>query len=233
MTGAKNNVYVIIVAGGSGKRFGGDLPKQFLPVGEKPVIIHTIEAFYNALPEAKVLVAINEEWKNYWLDLVNKYFHALKPETVSGGKERFFSVKNALDKIPDVRNGDIVLVHDAVRPVVSVTLINRVIEGSVHNGSAVPYVPVEQTLRKIVGDNMDTEIVDRNKYIQIQTPQGFSLPLLKEAYKQAFDSNFTDDASVFEAAGYRLHFVTGDRMNIKITYPDDIVTVRKMLSDNC
>ncbi len=233
MTGKKNNVYAIIVAGGTGKRFGGDLPKQFRPVKEKPVIVCTIEAFYRAIPNIKIFVSINDKWKNYWLDLAAKYFPSFQLNTVSGGKERFFSVKNALAHIPDNPTNDVILIHDAVRPIISPTLINNITNEAINNTSAIPYVPVEQTLRRVLSDDMDTEVVNRNEYIQIQTPQGFNLSLLKKAYEQEFNSSFTDDASVFEAAGFNLHFVPGEKMNIKITYPDDIVIVRKILSNNC
>ena len=215
-------VFVIIVAGGVGKRLGGELPKQFITIKDKPIIVHTIDIFYNNLSNIEIIVSINKDWKEYWLNIKRKFISE-KLKTVEGGSERFFSVKNALNNITSYSENDIVIVHDAVRPIVSKNLLSRLLKKTLDSDSAIPYIPVEQTMRKIVDTNvMKTQPTDRNKYILIQTPQVFKVAKLKEAYKQSYSNKFTDDAAVFETKGFKLHYVKGERTNMKITYQDDL-----------
>jgi len=223
-----SKIYVILVAGGAGRRLGGMLPKQFIIINGKPVIIHTLDKFKSVLPNAQIIVSINEEWKGFWTDMLNN-FNVVGVETVLGGQERFHSVKNALDAISEVYDNDIVLVHDAVRPVISTDLINNVVDSAAKYGTAIPYLPVEQSMRKLIEGFDKTVVVDRNEYIQIQTPQGFLLRKLKAAYESRYKVEFTDDASVFEKAGNSLHFIKGERTNIKITYPEDVLLAKKIL----
>ncbi len=204
--------YVIIAAGGSGKRMNADIPKQFLVIADKPIIVHTIEKFAKALPKAQFIISIHPDWNNKWQSIRETFLTQINIITVNGGAERFHSVKNALNKIPD---DGIICIHDAARPLVNEELIKRCVQECEINGTAIPSISVQESLRFITyGNNV---AVNRNDYRLIQTPQCFKSTILQQAYQQEFDSQFTDDASVVESAGFNVHLTEGDRMNIKIT----------------
>ena len=210
--------YLIIVAGGSGKRMGTDLPKQFLELNGKPILLHTIERFHDFNNQLNIIVVMNEEYIDYWGDLCRTIGLSIPHQIVKGGKERFFSVLHGLNKIPDSEG--IVGVHDAVRPLVSKNTFVTCYESARINGTAVPVLPVNDSLR-FVADGKN-EIVDRSKFRLVQTPQCFEISLLKKAFQQGYNPSFTDDASVVESLGVAINLVEGNRENIKITTQEDL-----------
>jgi len=206
---------IIIVAGGKGKRMLSEIPKQFLLLKGKPILIHTIEKFiafsadiFLVLPKSDILI---------WKELVKKHNFNNKVTIIEGGKERFFSVRNALDKCS---NEGIILIHDGVRPLVSDITISNVIKTTTELNSAVPVLDIYESLRGI--EDHKSFSVDRSKYKLVQTPQGFSANLIKNCYSRDYDAKFTDDASVFEDSGYAINLVKGNKENIKMTTPEDI-----------
>lgn len=201
-------------------------PKQFLPLKGKAVLQHTIEAFHKLDPTFKYLVVLPEQHIDYW-----KSHCAIKKFNVShtvipGGDERFYSVRNALQQVPD---NSLVLIHDGVRPLVSKATIKRVLDTTIKQGNAIPVMPVVESLRK--KERQETVAADRKNYFTVQTPQGFSGALIKKAYTQEFDPTFTDDATVVEKTGAHIHLVEGNRENIKITDPFDLALAEFLMKD--
>ncbi len=210
--------YAIIVAGGSGQRMGLDVPKQFLPLGQKPVLMHTLEAFYRFDNEIIVLLVLPKSHLALWKKLVTDYHFPFNPLLVEGGDKRFFSVKNALNTI----HGDgVVIVHDGVRPLVSMELVKTVFEAAETMEAVVPVLPLTSSIRERLDDGT-TKQADRNRFVTVQTPQGFRVQVLKKAYRQPFSEAFTDDASVVEKSGVEIRFIQGERQNIKITTQTDL-----------
>ena len=212
--------YAILVAGGKGLRMGGDIPKQFLPVGGKPVLMRTIEVFRQAYPDIHIILVLPASQQEYWLQLCREYAFGVPFQIADGGETRFHSVSNGLKLVPDDAEG-IVGVHDGVRPFVSVETVHRCYEEAVEGGAVVPVVPVVETVRQLREDGTSVT-VPRDAYKLVQTPQTFRVSLLKEAYRQPYIPACTDDASVVEALGKPVHLVEGNRENIKITTPADI-----------
>ena len=212
--------YAVIVAGGKGLRMGGDVPKQFLPIGGKPVLMHTIEAFRRALDDVEIVLVLPAEQHDYWQKLCKDYkFHS--PELIGkGGETRFHSVKNGLSLLPNDLEA-VVGVHDGVRPFVSKETIRRCFAAAAEGKAVVPVVAVVETVRQILPDGKSVTR-PRDEYRLVQTPQTFPLALLKEAYRQPFSEAFTDDASVVEALGEHITMIEGNRENIKITTPSDL-----------
>jgi len=212
--------FAIIVAGGKGLRMGGDVPKQFLPIGGKPVLMHTIEAFREVLDDVQIVLVLPAEQHDYWQKLCKDY-NFRSPELIAtGGETRFHSVKNGLALLPEDDEA-VVGVHDGVRPFVSRDTIQRCFGTAAEGKAVVPVVPVVETLRQILPDG--TSITrPRNEFRLVQTPQTFPLVLLKQAYKQPYSESFTDDASVVEAMGKGITMVEGNRENIKLTTPADL-----------
>ena len=210
--------YVIIVAGGKGLRMGGAVPKQFVPVGGKPVLMRTMEAFRSFSPAMTQILVLPHEQRGYWSELCDEYGFSLPHSLADGGETRFHSVRAGLELI-DGEEG-VVGVHDGVRPFVSPSVIANCYEAAESKGAVVPVVDVVETIRHICGE--DSETVPRDNYKLVQTPQVFTLGLLKRAYRQPYDSAFTDDASVVEALGVKIHLVPGNRENIKLTTPFDL-----------
>ena len=206
---------IIIVAGGSGKRMKSDIPKQFLLLAGKPILMHTIEQFSSF--SSDIFLVLPENDISIWENLVKKHQFKTVVKIVKGGEERFFSVQNA---IKECSNNGIILIHDGVRPLVSKTTIQNVIDKTIEDSSAIPVIDIHESMRLIA--RQESMPVDRNKYKLVQTPQGFNAELIKESYHQEFDIKFTDDASVFEAAGYSVALVEGNKENIKITTPEDL-----------
>ena len=212
--------YAVIVAGGKGLRMGGDVPKQFLTIGGKPVLMHTIEAFRRALDDVVIVLVLPAEQHDYWQKLCKDYkFHS--PELIAkGGETRFHSVKNGLALLPNDIEA-VVGVHDGVRPFVSKETIRRCFAAAAEGKAVVPVVAVVETVRQILPDGKSVTR-PRDEYRLVQTPQTFPLALLKEAYQQPFSDAFTDDASVVEALGKDIVMIEGNRENIKITTPSDL-----------
>lgn len=207
---------VLIVAGGKGLRMGSDLPKQFLPIGGKPVLMHTIEAFHHFDRTMKIILVLPQEQQTYWQELCAKHSFVIEHTVVDGGETRFHSVKNGLACV----NSGLVGVHDGVRPFVSPEVIKRCYELAAIKKAVIPVIDVVETVRHITETGSET--VSRNDYKLVQTPQVFDAELLKQVYAQEYTPFFTDDASVVEAMGIPVCLVEGNRENIKITTPFDL-----------
>ena len=214
---------LIIVAGGKGLRMGGEVPKQFLPVNGKPVLMLTIETFHRFDPEMKIILVLPKEQQPYWNDLCTEYQFRIPYLLADGGETRFHSVKNGLALADD---DGLIGVHDGVRPFVSQEVIARCFDAANINKAAIPVIDVVETIRKINGEQSET--VDRNNYKLVQTPQVFTTALLKMAYGQEYTPLFTDDASVVEAMGVKVELVEGNRENIKITTPFDMIIAKAL-----
>ena len=209
---------VIIVAGGGGKRMGGSLPKQFMVLGDRPILAHTINRFHTALPTAQLIVVLPEEHIPFWENLRAR-FEVARHQVVAGGAERFHSVKNGLQAVG--YEVELVAVQDGVRPLISRELILRTAEAADTYGAAVPVVEAVDSYRQVEGES--SHIIDRAPLRIVQTPQFFRRALLDEAYARPFETYFTDDASVVEALGEPIHLVAGERANLKITTAEDLI----------
>ncbi len=235
------NDYVIIVAGGKGLRMGGDLPKQFLPIGGRPVLMHTLQRFRNYSEELRIILVLPHDQQSYWHELCRQYDFHVEHVVADGGETRFHSVQNGLNLIPDDAAG-VVGVHDGVRPFVDIEVIARCYDAARLSGAVIPVVPVVETLRQL-SDISDAPVtsktVPRSDYRLVQTPQTFDIQLLKAASRHAIDlsggstaviaKTFTDDASVIEAFGHAITLVEGNRENIKLTTPFDLVVAEALL----
>ena len=216
--GSRKGLAVIIVAGGKGLRMGGNIPKQFIVVDGKPILMHTIERFHNFDSTIQLVVVLPKDQHDYWNGLCQQYGFDIPITIADGGKERFHSVKNGLACAHP--RCSLIGVHDGVRPYVAVDVIQRCYEAAAANGAAIPVVDVFETLRHITPDGSHT--VPRQDYKLVQTPQVFQADLLRRAYEQPFTPSFTDDASVVEALGHTITLVEGNRENIKITTKEDL-----------
>jgi len=214
----------LIVAGGSGKRFGSETPKQLVKICGKPMIIHTLEAFQKALPDIEFVVVINPRIQNL-LDEIFSEFPFPNCIIAEAGPERFYSVRNGLAKITD--GNSLVAIHDAVRPLVASAVIQQAFRDAKYFGNAVPVINISDSLR--IKDGSLNQPVDRRVLFRVQTPQCFRTSLIKKAYSQNYDEKFTDDAIVLESAGERIHLIEGNIENIKITYPFDLVVAEAFL----
>jgi len=211
---------VIIVAGGKGLRMGGDLPKQFLPIQGKPVLMHTLEAFYKWDSVADLLLVLPEEHESYWKMLCKELNFIVRHRIVYGGETRFHSVRNGLHEIEEDKEDRLIAVHDGVRPFVSNDIISSCFAVAEAFGAAIPVVPMIESVREVnEGENRP---FDRNRLCIVQTPQVFRADILYKAYEQPYDERFTDDASLVEASGHKIRLVDGNRENIKITTPMDL-----------
>lgn len=211
--------YLVVVAGGKGLRMGGSVPKQFLPVKGKPVLMCTLETFHSCDDGIELIVVLPEEQQSYWRQLCVEYGFTVPHRVVSGGETRFHSVKNGLSLIPD--SDGVVGVHDGVRPFVSAEVIAECYRQAVEREAVVPVVGVVETVRHLLPGGR-SETVPRDDYKLVQTPQVFTVSLLKRAYSQDYVPEFTDDASVVEALGHPVCLIPGNRENIKLTTPFDL-----------
>ena len=209
--------YIIIVAGGKGLRMGGDIPKQFLPVCGKPVLMRTLEAFHAYDASMRLILVLPVSQQAYWKQLCEEYQFDLVHEIANGGETRFHSVKNGLAL---VKEDGLVGVHDGVRPFVSQEVISRCYEEAVSLKAVIPVIGVVETVRHLTEEGSET--VPRDQYKLVQTPQVFDVTLLHRAYQQEYTDLFTDDASVVEALGENVYLVEGNRENIKLTTPFDL-----------
>ena len=216
---SNRSLYGLIVAGGSGQRMKSEVPKQFLTIADKPVMVHTISAFYAALPDIQLIVVLPEAHIELWGKLQRQYFPDKNILIAKGGNERFDSVKSGLQLIPDDKG--LVAIHDSVRPCIDPIIIRQTFSVASEKGNAIVCVPLKDSIREKIG-NETTQNKARDNYLLVQTPQVFEVGTLKDAYQQCFNKSFTDDASVFEQAGHQIHLVEGRYSNIKITTPEDL-----------
>jgi len=208
--------YVIIVAGGKGLRMGSDIPKQFLPIGGKPVLMRTLERFREYSPTLQIILVLPKAQQDYWQQLCKDYDFKVGYLLADGGETRFHSVQHGLALIPDDAEG-VVGVHDGVRPFPDIDVISNCYENARTAKAVIPVIPVVETLRHI-----EDGTKPRGDYRLVQTPQTFDIQLLKAANRQPYNENFTDDASVVESYGHTITLVDGNRENIKITTPYDL-----------
>lgn len=211
--------YIIIVAGGKGLRMGSDIPKQFLPIGGKPVLMRTLERFREYSGDLQIILVLPEAQQDYWHELCKQYHFDVEYTLANGGQTRFHSVQNGLAKIPDDAQG-VVGVHDGVRPFPSIEVIRNCYDTAREKKAVIPVIPVVETVRHIKDNASIT--VPRDEYRLVQTPQTFDIQLLKAANRQPYNDGFTDDASVVESFGHDITLVEGNRENIKITTPYDL-----------
>jgi 2-C-methyl-D-erythritol 4-phosphate cytidylyltransferase len=218
------NKIAIIVAGGKGERMNADVPKQFLEINGKPILMHTLEAFMNFDASLQLILVLPAAQIDFWETLCEAHDFSIPHQIVAGGQTRFHSVKNGLDvvKIPSL-----VAIHDGVRPLVSKDTIARCFDTAEKFGAAIPTMDSIESIRFV--DANGSKSVDRTAYKMVQTPQVFDAELLKKAYEQEFSVLFTDDASVVEAMGVKVHLVEGNRENIKITTGFDLIVAERLL----
>jgi 2-C-methyl-D-erythritol 4-phosphate cytidylyltransferase len=217
-------LYVVIVAGGSGKRMGAEVPKQFLELAGRPVLMHTIERFKAFDDAIEIITVLPENQLRHWIEIQEKYSFSIPHTLVKGGSARFFSVKHGLDF---VSAPGLVAIHDGVRPFVSIDTIQRCFETAGKLGNAVPSISPTETLR-IINDNGNTPL-NLLQVRLIQTPQVFNAELIKKAYLQEYSPEFTDDATVLEKTGEKINLIEGNRENIKITNPEDLLISNALL----
>ncbi|MDD2601842.1 MAG: 2-C-methyl-D-erythritol 4-phosphate cytidylyltransferase [Prevotella sp.] len=211
--------YVIIVAGGKGLRMGSELPKQFMPIGGKPVLMYTIEQFLKYSPDINIIVVLPRNQQEFWNKLCEEHNFNIPHTIADGGESRFESSKNGLSLIPDNEQG-VVAFHDGVRPFVSIDVIERCFDAARDDYAAIPVMPVTDTLRYV--DRGHGHNVERNNFRSVQTPQVFDISLAKQAFDQPYRPSFTDDATVIESLGCQVSMVEGNRENIKLTTPFDL-----------
>ena len=225
--------YIIVVAGGKGLRMGSDIPKQFLPIGGKPVLMRTLERFREYSDDLQIILVLPEAQQEYWQELCKKYDFKVEYLLANGGQTRFHSVQNGLALMPDDAEG-VVGVHDGVRPFPSIEVIRNCYETARTAKAVIPVIPVVETLRHISLTShplpLTSKTVPRDEYRLVQTPQTFDIQLLKAANRQPYNDGFTDDASVVESYGHKITLVEGNRENIKITTPYDITVAEAIIN---
>ena len=223
---------VIIVAGGSGTRCGGPMPKQFRLLGGRPVLARTIDLFASALRGAEIVVVLPAPYIDFWHDFSAR-FDVAAHTVVAGGEERFYSVKRGLEALRS--EPELIAVHDAVRPFATPQLIRRVADAAAESGAAIPVVVPVDSFREVDSNRADISegesyVLDRSVLRIVQTPQIFRADRLTEAYRTDYDAHFTDDATVVEAAGHRIRLVEGEAANLKITTADDLTLAEALLT---
>ncbi|MEZ5083917.1 MAG: 2-C-methyl-D-erythritol 4-phosphate cytidylyltransferase [Bacteroidales bacterium] len=209
--------YVIIVAGGRGKRMYSQNPKQFMQIAGRPVLMHTIEKFSNYPEDFQIIVVLPAPYIDFWASLCRRFDFTVSHKIIEGGDSRFYSVKNGLQFI---NNNSLVGIHDGVRPLVSNTTIHNAFHVASSKGNAIPVVKISESIRQV--DEENSSPVNRQHYRLIQTPQCFRSELILRAYDQEFQKSFSDDATVVEALGQKINLVEGNYENIKITRPVDL-----------
>lgn len=218
--------YAIIVAGGKGLRFGGFMPKQFLSLCGKPVLMHTINRFVGCSDE--IIVVLPSAQIDDWQLMCKEHEFIAKHTVVVGGDTRFRSVKNALDTINPHPN-DLIAIHDGVRPLIDKEIIEIAYRTAEENGCAIPAVEVTDTTRQLYDDGISSKALLRSSLRAVQTPQTFRADILKSAYDVPFSESFTDDASVVESAGYKITLIKGNHRNIKVTHSIDLLIAEELL----
>lgn len=217
----------LIVAGGTGTRMKSPVPKQFMEINGKPLLMHTFQAFMNCDSDFEFVLVLPEGEIDTWKKLCENHTFIINHSVVKGGKTRFHSVKNGLKKI----DGDgIVFIHDGVRPLVSAETIEKCFRTAVQKGNALPVIPPSESVREVI--NGENRAVDRSQIFLVQTPQTFRVSVIKKTYEQEYMESFTDDASVLENTGKKIYLVEGNRENMKITYPEDLKLASLLLLGN-
>jgi len=224
--------YLIVMAAGSGTRMGADVPKQFIEIDGRAILQMTIETFMKACPGITVVTVLPEAHMTYWKDYCLRRNFTCPQILVKGGITRFHSVRNALEKVPD---NAVVAIHDGVRPLITPDLVSRMFELAENEPALIPVVPCVDTMKMLEKkDGMLVPVsgasVDRSLLYGVQTPQVFHSEIIKAAYSLAYETSFTDDASVLEKYGKSLSYVMGERLNIKLTTQEDLVLARAILS---
>lgn len=204
---------------------GRDVPKQFLPLGGLPVLMHTINSFLSFEASMKVILVLPSDQVDYWRALCQQYNFPAQHQVTTGGDTRYQSVKNGLAL---VKEDGLVAVHDGVRPFAGMDTIQRSFEAARQYGAAIPVIEMIESIRKVEGEG--SRVCSRNDYKLVQTPQVFRISVLKRAYELPYHSGFTDDASVVEASGFKVSLVAGNRENIKITSPFDLLVAEALLN---
>ena len=208
---------VIITAGGIGKRMGSDLPKQFLVLSGKPILVHTLELFFKYDPTIELILTLPNEWRGYWETVIDKYFCRVPHIVVNGGEERYHSIQNALKRC----SGSYIAVHDGVRPFVSFDTLDRCFSALNEHEAVVPVLKLKESLRQT--NDASTNAVDRSSYRLVHTPQCFRADVLRKAYEQPYHAQVTDDACLLEELGYKINLVESNEENIKLTTPFDFL----------
>ncbi len=219
------NKFVIIAAGGIGARMKSHIPKQYLMVNDVPIIIHTINKFQFAVPGIKIIVVLPSDRMENWEDFCRQHKFVFNHQICAGGDTRFHSIKKGLDLI---QGHALVAIHDAVRPLVTINLIQEIFKYAEAHGNAVPAIKMDQSIRIL--EHGESKAVDRKNYRIIQTPQCFHSDILKKAYEQNYDESFTDDAIVVEKTGVKIHLIEGEINNIKITTQQDMLIAETMIA---
>lgn len=217
--------YAIIVAGGTGTRMKTDVPKQFLLLKGRPVLMHTMEVFHMYDDKIEIIITLPATAFDQWEQLCREHHFNIPYRYVAGGTTRFHSVKNALAEINE--NG-LIAIHDGVRPLISIQTISRCFATAEKSGNAIPVITIPESIRQI--DGPASKAVDRSQFRLIQTPQVFQSNILLIAYQQPYTAEFTDDASVVEKMGNQIHLVEGNIENIKITTPTDLIIAEALIS---
>ena len=218
------NNFAIIVAGGSGTRMNATVPKQFMILSARPVLMHSIESFFRFDSALPILVVLPKSEIENWKKLCGEYSFDVEHEIVAGGETRFHSVQNGLGRL----NGNgLVAIHDGVRPFLSLRLLETVFAEAAKNGSAVPVLSLNESIRELIPGGSKPAV--RSRFMSVQTPQCFDLAKIRAAYQTEYRKEFTDDACVFEFAGNKLHTVEGTRENIKITWPSDLLLAESLM----
>ena len=214
---------IIITAGGTGQRMGTVQPKQFLLLNGKPVLMHTIERLHRFSPESQLLLTLPEDHRSEWQSLCKEHDFTIPLTVVSGGKERYHSIQNALEAC----TGELIAVHDGVRPLVSEATLQRLFEAVETHSAVIPVVPLKDSIRQLIGSS--SHAVPRSDFRIVQTPQVFDAAVLRKAYELPYSESVTDDAGLVEATGVTIHLVDGNEENIKITVPSDLVLAEGLL----
>ena len=220
--------YAIIVAGGTGRRMGRAIPKQFLLLHDKPVLYYTLKAFLEAYEDLEIILVLPEEYSDMGKEIIDAYFDYSRVMVTFGGETRFHSVQNGLKL---VQRESIIFVHDAVRCLVSTELIQLCYEHTLQMGSAVPVVRSRDSIRFLNEEENDNEVLDRDKVVLVQTPQTFHSKILLPAFEIDYKERFTDEATVVEAFGLKISLIEGDENNIKITRPVDLLIAEALLEE--
>ena len=225
------NTCVIIPAAGSGKRFGNQTPKQYVLLNGLPLILYTLKAFESHPMITHIILSVSKDWYDYTVSLIHSYKIQKVTSIIIGGHERQFSIENALSVVPNY-NPDIILVHDAVRPFISQALISTIVLAAREFGAAIPVLPIKDTVKEIQSDFVH-HTLDRLHLRSAQTPQGFTTDIIQQAYifARRHTISATDDASLVESAGFPVHIVHGEDINIKVTTPLDFKLAEIILQD--
>ena len=219
-----NKISVIITAGGIGKRMGGDLPKQFIPLSGKPILLRTLECFYQIDANFELIVTLPCEWHEYWQNLVREFDSSIPHTLVPGGEERFYSIKNALESC----SGDFILVHDGVRPFVAKETVLACLDALNTCEAVIPVLAIKESVRELHGST--SRAVDRTNFLLVQTPQCFSTDVLRNAYQLNYHSGITDDATLVESLGIDIQLIQGNEDNMKITTQKDLIIAEAILA---